>query len=147
MQGYLDRYDPFNTGVILEARVDMDVSFRATSSKASLLWIPVEFQIDTGAQITGIAEQQAARVLPQAIIDALPLAGSYTAAGEQQTKKALVEFRTRDPELVIGPLAVQLHTYHVEGIPIPSLLGRDVLQHFRLTLDWKREPHVLLEPH
>ncbi len=113
----------------------------------------IEFDIDTGSAVTVLSDRDARRLLGsehrllgfQADAQRIGLRGlAGLTAGN--VIEALLTLRGDEGQhrlrqrIVIPPPADRI------APPLPSLLGRDVLRHFRLELTYGDSPSVLLEP-
>jgi len=105
--------------------------------------LTVEMLIDTGADRTVLAPSDALRL--GADLNLLPAGALSTGIGGQMASRSidavlpLETFSTTLPLTVLVPPSAPL--------PIPSLLGRDVLAHLALFFDPRTQRVLLLEPH
>jgi hypothetical protein len=116
-------------------------------------WNLVYFVIDTGATHTSIQPADAMSVLGISIEDLDAARWNDTVAsagigGRLAYRAILVRYAFFDedrslPAVFIQPAEAQLAAYTPESAELPSLLGWDVLRHFRLTID---SDEVWLEP-
>ncbi len=105
--------------------------------------LTVEMLIDTGADRTVLAPSDVLRLGVD--LNVLPAGALSTGIGGQMATRSidavltLETFSTTLPLTVLAPPSTPL--------PIPSLLGRDVLAHLALFFDPRTQRVLLLEPH
>ena len=107
---------------------------------------PVSLLVDTGSDRTAIGPDDAIRLARQFGINlrTLPAGDSGTGVG------GLVGTRTLDGVLTLSDFSTALTLTIIEPrlplLPIPSLLGRDILSRFALILEERTQRVLLLEP-
>ena len=121
--------------------------------------VAVDFQIDTGADVTVISPNDAIVILGSSYLtlNFSRDARLVSAIGVGGTARRVVRDATLHLESTEGnPWRIVLPILIAEPVPrapsrsgnwqLPSLLGRDFLRHFRLELSYGDAPQVLLEP-
>jgi len=102
----------------------------------------VELLIDTGADRTVLAPRDAMRLGIN--LDHLPSGAPSTGVGGRMSTRSVEAILTLDTFSTTFPLTILAP--QGSPLPIPSLLGRDVLSHFALFLEARTERVLLLEP-
>jgi len=132
-------------GVRRRPFVDAEISLPAFGNRS----IDVPLLIDTGADRTILAPNDASQLMAQLglrLAD-LPEGPPSTGVGGRMATRRI------EATLVIGgfitaPLALTiLEPPRGVSLPIPSLLGRDILSLFALFLEERTDRVLLLEPH
>lgn len=113
----------------------------------------VQFEIDTGAAVTVLSDGDASRLLGvehrlldfHADAQRIGLQGlaGLTAGNMLEARLTL---STDEGQLrLVQPIVIPPPTDRIAPRSLPSLLGRDVLRHFRFELSYGDAPSVLLE--
>ena len=125
--------------------VDAEISFPAFGNAS----IDVPLLIDTGADRTVLAPNDASQLVEQLGIKLaeLPEGSPSTGVGGRMVTRRIEAIFVLDG-LITAPFALTiLELPRGISLPIPSLLGRDILSTFALFLEERTDRVYLLEPH
>ena len=115
-------------------------------------WVGVDFLLDTGADVTSLFPQDAFHVvgIDEATINNSAVCpnprpmGRDSACGKCYPWPAKYAFLHEDGQWQMIDGEIDIVRPSPDTMSIESLLGWDVLQHFRITIDWPQD-HVSLE--
>jgi len=109
----------------------------------SFTWIDVNFVVDTGAAVTCLHPRGAAQVgIPRTLLidpsrwtNVVHLSGVGGDVSYYPTP-VWYRFRHADGTLQHIESTINVASWRPDNQTLPSLLGRDILSQFRVTLDW-----------
>ena len=96
----------------------------------------VQFLLDTGAEITSVGASDASYLhIPRRRLGVPTAIGGIGGRGYFSTEKALVAFENEADSSRFSVYEIDLHIAHSETGSLPSLLGRNIINRWRIDYD------------
>ena len=119
----------------------------------SFTWVPVDFLVDTGSPVTCLSSRDAVRVgIPSFILSdptrwrRMARYGGVGGVTDYFVTPARYQLQHEDGRLTHVERMISVAPWQPINLRLPSLVGWDVLENFRVNLDWPQRTVELYEP-